>query len=100
MTDFRKMIREECLEREDAFCTSECPFRLDVREFVSRIARGGFNSAYRLYSNVVGFPAIVSVLCGEPCRAACPRKDLDEAIFLRMLEASCVRYASNTKPNN
>ena len=100
MDDMRQRIREECLEREDAFCTSKCPFRLDVREFVSRVARGGFNSAYRFYSNAVGFPAIVSALCDEPCRAVCPRKDLDEAVFLRMLEDACVRHASNTKPNN
>jgi Fe-S oxidoreductase len=100
MSDFRKTIREECLEREDAFCTAECPFRLDVREFVARLSRGGFNSAYRLYSNAVGFPAVVSAICDEPCRAVCARKTLDEAVSLRLLEDACVRHASNTKPNN
>jgi Fe-S oxidoreductase len=94
------MIREDCLEKEDAFCTSECPFHLDVREFVKKVSRGSFNSAYRMYANAVGFPAIVSELCERPCEGACPRRDLDGAVALRMLEAASVRYASNTKPNN
>ncbi|MDR1509471.1 MAG: NAD(P)-binding protein [Synergistaceae bacterium] len=100
MADFRKIIREECLEKEDAFCTSECPFKLDVREFTARLSRGGFNSAYRLYSNRVGFPVIVSTLCAEPCALVCPRARLDAPISIRMLEAASVRYAVNTKPNS
>jgi Fe-S oxidoreductase len=90
----------DCLEKEDAFCASRCPFRLDIREFVSRVSRGAFSSAYRLYSNAVGFPAIVSALCEQPCAGVCPRASLDGPISLRMLEAASVRYAANAKPNN
>ena len=100
MEEMRRRIKERCLEREDAFCTSACPFHLDVREFISRIARGGFNAAYRTYSNTVGFPAIVAALCDEPCRGACARSDLDGAISLRHLEKAAVDYASNIKPNS
>jgi Fe-S oxidoreductase len=100
MTDHRKLLRERCLEREEAFCSAVCPFHLDVREFVSRVSRGGFNAAYRLYSNTVGFPAIVSSICEGPCEAACPRDSLDRPVWLRMLEDASVRGASNTKPNN
>jgi Fe-S oxidoreductase len=100
MEDFRKRIREDCLENEEAFCISKCPFSLDVREFAARIARNAFNSAYRMYSNAVGFPGIVSVLCGEPCGDVCPRRSVDRSVNLRMLEAAAVRYASNRKPNN
>jgi Fe-S oxidoreductase len=94
------MLRTECLEREDAFCASKCPFRLDVREFMARVARGGFSAAYRLYSNTVGFPAIVSALCEQPCADVCPRAPLDAPVSIRMLEAASVRYAANAKPNN
>ena len=100
MEEMRRRIKECCLEREDAFCTSACPFRLDVREFVARIGRGGFNAAYRAYSNAVGFPAIVAALCDEPCRGACARSGLDGAISLRLLEKAAVDYAANTKPNS
>ena len=56
-------IKDRCLEKEDPFCASACPFRLDVREFIGRMQRGAFNSAFRLFSNTVGFPAIVAALC-------------------------------------
>ncbi len=66
-------IKDRCLEKEDPFCASACPFRLDVREFIGRMQRGAFNSAFRLFSNTVGFPAIVAALCDQPCRNVCPR---------------------------
>ncbi|MDR1138219.1 MAG: NAD(P)-binding protein [Synergistaceae bacterium] len=100
MADYRQMLRVDCLEKEDAFCTSECPFRLDIREFAARISRGSFNAAYRLYSNTVGFPAIVSALCEQPCAGVCPRAAMDGSISLNMLEAASVRYTANAKPNN
>lgn len=100
MNEIRERIRQCCLEREEAFCSSSCPFHIDVPELVERIARGGFNSAYRMYSNAVGFPAIVAAICDEPCKGACPRGEIDGAVSLRMLERACVDHAANRKPNN
>lgn len=55
-------------------------------------------AAYRTLRNATVFPAIVSVLCDQPCRTRCQRTLLgDEAIALRDLEAACVRYAKNRK---
>jgi Fe-S oxidoreductase len=98
--EIKDKIKNKCLEREDPQCISCCPFRLDVRDFISNIRRGGFNLAYRQYSNAVGFPAIVSEICGAPCKNECPRAEAGGAIELGMLERACVDYASNLKPNN
>ncbi|MDR1020664.1 MAG: NAD(P)-binding protein [Synergistaceae bacterium] len=100
MNEEIERIKNCCLEREDAFCSSACPFRLDVRELVGRIARGGFNSAYRMYSNAVGFPAIVSAICDEPCKTVCPRRGIDAAVSLRLLEAAATGFSSNHRPNS
>jgi Fe-S oxidoreductase len=64
------------------------------------MSRGGFNAAYRTYSNTVGFPAIVSKLCGEPCRLVCPRLETGGTIELRLLELASIEFAANKKPNN
>lgn len=91
---------EDCLQNEPAFCSAACPFGLDVRDFIEKVQRGAFNAAYRMYLNAVGFPAIVTALCDEPCKAVCPRSQTDAAISLRMLEDAAGRFARNTDPNS
>lgn len=100
MEEVKRLIRECCLEKEEAFCTSACPFHLDVREFAARMQRGSFNAAFRTFAGAVGFPAIVAALCDEPCKGACPRGKIDAPVELRQLERAALDYATNKKPNN
>ncbi len=100
MEELKEQIQTRCLEKEEPFCGSACPFHLDVREFILRMQRGSFNGAFRLFSNTVGFPAIVAALCDEPCKAVCPRSETDEAIALRLLEKAALNHAVNTRPNS
>jgi Fe-S oxidoreductase len=95
-----RAIKETCLEGEPAFCTTACPFHLDVRDFVAKMQRGSFNLAYRAYLNAVGFPGIVTALCDEPCKPVCPRGTMDGAIAMRLLEKAAIDYARNTDPNS
>lgn len=89
---------EDCLQNEPAFCRVACPFHLDVRDFIEKMQRGGFNAAYRTYLNAVGFPAIVTALCPEPCQGACPRRLSGGAISMKLLEQAATTYARNTDP--
>jgi Fe-S oxidoreductase len=91
---------EDCRQNEPAFCTAVCPFHLDVRDFMGKMQRGSFNSAFRTYLNAVGFPGIVSVLCDEPCKNACIRRDIDGAISMQLLERAALSYAGRTTPNS
>lgn len=100
MEEVKRLIRECCLEKEDAFCTSACPFHLDVREFAARMQRGSANAAFRTFANAVGFPAVVAALCDEPCKGVCPREKTDAAVELRLLEKAALDYAANKRPNN
>ena len=56
-----------CYEKEAPFCADQCPFHLDVREFALRLRRGSVNSAFRTFSNGVGFPGLVARLCPGYC---------------------------------
>jgi len=99
MGETREKMRA-CLQDEEAFCTAACPFRLDVRDFIEKMRRGSFNSAFRAYRNAVGFPGIVASLCPEPCKAVCPRRSTDAPISLRLLERAGMDHASNVDPTD
>ena len=42
-------VVEVCWEKEEPFCASACPFHYDIREFITRLRRGSFNSAFRTF---------------------------------------------------
>ena len=97
--DFKEKIKA-CMQNEPPFCTASCPFHLDIHDFISKIQRGGFNSAYRTYLNAVAFPNIVSELCHEPCKNVCARNSIDESVNLKELEKTSIKFARNLEPNN
>ncbi|WP_419821655.1 heterodisulfide reductase-related iron-sulfur binding cluster [Anoxybacterium hadale] len=91
---------KNCLQKEIPFCAAECPFHLDILDFIEKMKRGGFKGAFKTYRNAVGFPAIVSSICPEPCKGVCPRKDSDASIELRLLEQACVTYTGDRSPTD
>lgn len=99
MTDMNKKINA-CLQDESPFCTYSCPFHIDIIELLKKIRRGSFDSAYKSYRNKVGFPQIVSEICNHPCQNACPRKDIDAAVQLQLLEKSICEFTKNKKPTD
>ncbi len=98
--DQAKAHIKTCLQDEPAYCAAACPFDFDVRDFIAKLSGGRFNAAYRTYANAVAFPGIVSALCDQPCRGACPRGRTDASIELRMLESATCAFASSTQPNS
>ncbi len=87
---------KNCLQKEIPFCAAECPFHIDILEFIEKMKRGGLKGAFKTYRNAVGFPLIASNLCHEPCKGVCPGKDSDSAIALLMLEKACISFADDT----
>jgi Fe-S oxidoreductase len=98
MKDFTTGCIEQCLQNEPPFCTAACPFGLDVKDFIAKVQRGGFQAAYKAYMNTVGFPGIVAALCPEPCKAVCPRGACGGAISMRLMERAAVAHARNLEP--
>ena len=93
-------VVEACWEKEEPFCASACPFHYDIREFITRLRRGSFNSAFRTFYNGVAFPELVARLCPGYCRQVCPRRQTDEAVDLPRLEQAAVEHARNTQPTS
>lgn len=91
---------KNCREKEIPFCAAECPFHLDILDFIEKMKRGGFKGAFKTYRNAVGFPLIASQLCHEPCKGVCPRKGPDSAIDLLMLEKACISFAGDRSPTD
>jgi Fe-S oxidoreductase len=87
-----------CLMREPPFCTANCPFHLDVSDFVEKAGKGLHNTAFRTYRNAVGFPRTVSRICPAPCKSVCPLRG--RPIALRDMEQAVVAFADDTRPNN
>ena len=91
---------KNCLQKEIPYCAAECPFHLDVHDFIEKMKRGAFRGAFKTYRDAVGFPVIASELCHEPCKGVCPRKDPDSAVELLMLEKACISFTADRSPTD
>ena len=91
---------KNCLQKEIPYCAAECPFHLDVSDFIEKMKRGGFRGAFKSYRDTVGFPMIASELCHAPCRGVCLRKDTDRSIELLLLEKACISFTEDRSPTD
>lgn len=90
---------EKCFNGEPASCSLACPFRMDVRQFLTNMAKGRWAASYKTYRGSVVFPEIVSRICTRPCLEKCQRADIGDApIDMGALEAACLEYTKNPKP--
>ena len=89
----------KCFRGEPPSCAFACPFHMDIRSFLDKAAKGRWGAAYKILRDATVFPGIVAALCDQPCRQSCQRTVLgDAAIALRDVEAACLRYAKDRKP--
>ena len=91
---------ENCLQKELPYCGSDCPFRMNVNDFMDKLSRKRYNAAYKVFRDAVTFPGIVAELCPEYCAHNCPRKDLGGTIQINMLEKSCIAKTTRRDPND
>lgn len=98
MEKYLKQV-DSCLQHEVPFCTSSCPYGLDVNSMISRIQEGRFNAAYKIYRDAVGFPFIANKICIEKCREACLRNVVSggDPIELKQLEKAVLKYATRVE---
>jgi NADPH-dependent glutamate synthase beta subunit-like oxidoreductase len=89
-----------CLMRNPPFCRAQCPFHVDVTDFIDKAAKGTWQSAYRIYRDAVGFPRIVARICPQPCKAVCPLREEEGAIEMNRLEQAALALTGSTTPNN
>lgn len=85
MVQRTKLVDLEWLESNFP-CMQACPVHTQAGRYVSLIAEGRYEEAYR-YARVPNpFASICGRVCGHPCEPACRRGNLDLPISIRALK--------------
>ena len=89
---------EGCFREEPASCECACPFHLEIRTFLKKMARGRWPAAYRDLCGAIAFPSIAAELCPRPCEGRCQRPAVgDQPLDMGELERACLRFAANER---
>jgi Fe-S oxidoreductase len=80
-----------CIQEEQPFCTAACPLHVDVRAFMTSLAKGDAREARRILDRTMPFPAILGRICDQPCRPFCKRGEIGDPLAIGRLEQFCVR---------
>ncbi len=67
-------------------CSHACPVHTDACGYVTAIAEGRYEEAYRIARATNPFASICGRVCGAPCEASCRRRDVDAPIAIRALK--------------
>ncbi len=67
-------------------CQDACPVHTNACGYVTAIADGRYEEAYRIARATNPFASICGRVCGAPCEANCRRGDVDEPVSIRALK--------------
>jgi formate dehydrogenase (NADP+) beta subunit len=67
-------------------CRHACPVHTDACGYVTAIAEGRYEDAYRIARATNPFASICGRVCGAPCEANCRRRDVDAPVSIRPLK--------------
>ena len=67
-------------------CRHACPVHTDACGYVTAIAEGRYEDAYRIARSTNPFASICGRVCGAPCEANCRRGSLDAPVSIRPLK--------------
>jgi len=80
-----KLVDLEWLESNFP-CMQACPVHTQAGRYVSLIAQGRYEEAYRYARTPNPFASICGRVCGHPCESACRRGQFDDPISIRALK--------------
>ena len=67
-------------------CMTACPAHTNAGRYVSLIAEGRYEDAYRIARDPNPLASICGRVCAHPCETACRRGDIDHPIAIRALK--------------
>ncbi len=86
---FRKdLIREEALIP----CSAECPAKINIPQYVERIAAGDYDGAVATIREKVPFPMSLGYVCTSYCRKQCKRGGLNGAVDIKGLKLFAAKH--------
>ena len=83
---FKTILRDLFFYRKNVPCMEACPVHTDSGKYVQLIARGDFESAYRVARAPNPFASVCGRVCAAPCEDACRRGKIDAPITIRSLK--------------
>ena len=91
---------KRCVHDEAAPCSCACPYGLDVRSLMKKLAKGRMSSAYKEFRTATVFPTIAEALCDHPCEKKCQRMMIgDEPLAIGALEKAILNLSKPQAPD-
>lgn len=90
-------IEARCTQEAPPRCQTACPFGLDVRAFLGKMADGKMAEARKIYERHVPLPELMARVCDHPCETACVLRDLGGGLAMSALEYCCVENSTAGK---
>ncbi|MBR1969590.1 MAG: NADPH-dependent glutamate synthase [Clostridia bacterium] len=83
-----------CLNCKNKPCTSMCPVRIDIPEFIERVANEDMEGAYEIISRSSALPAVCGRVCPQEtqCESVCVRGIKGESVAIGRLERFVADY--------
>jgi len=97
-----RLSRFEAIEGADYWvrmvkCQHACPVHTNACGYVTAIAEGRYEEAYRLARATNPFASICGRVCGAPCEVNCRRAEVDDPVAIRALKRFATeRYGPET----
>lgn len=90
-------IEARCTQESPPHCRAACPFHLDVRAFMARMAEKKPAEARKVLERHLPLPGIIGRICDHPCESVCLRLDLGGSLAVHGLELACVTTGEQSK---
>ena len=75
-------------------CQAACPFDVPVQDYVTYVAEGDFESAYRMIASRNPLQSVCGWVCDYPCESECTRGMLDEPVAIRRIKRFVLERAA------
>lgn len=79
---------KRCLSCKNKPCSTGCPVQIDIPEFISKVAEGNFEEAYKVITRASSLPAVCGRVCPQEtqCESKCVRGIKGEPVAIGRLE--------------
>lgn len=85
-----RALEYRCIQEEPPPCRAACPIHVDARTFVTLMAQGAWERAWKVLARTMPLPGIVARICDHPCEAVCRRGEAGGPVAVSELERVCV----------